>query len=86
MFEPPVLAAGAFALACQDVDVDPTEFSTGGGDNSIASTSTLQGWLQVFDVSQEEVDGQWQRRLIVTRHPIHVAHLLHTPTQTAQPH
>lgn len=65
MYEPPVLAAGTFALACEDVEVDPSEFNSGGSVDAgaIPSTSTSRPtttttWLQAFDVSQREVDGE----------------------------
>jgi hypothetical protein len=54
-FEAPVLAAGVFALACEDAEVDPTTYMAASED--ISSMVALT-WLETFDVAEDEVEGE----------------------------
>ena len=54
-YEAPVLAAGVFALACHDTEIDTAELQERGGN---VEGSQRKGWMEVFDVSEEEVTGE----------------------------
>ncbi|CAO1620913.1 unnamed protein product [Sympodiomycopsis kandeliae] len=90
MYEPEVLAAGSFALACQDVELDPTDFSTSNNTTQSAGTSTHHTWLEVFDVSQEEVDEcmtalKSVREAMLPHEPKPTRHKVVSSTSSSQP-
>lgn len=54
-FEAPVLAAGVFALACQDAEIAVKELRQRPSKQKGSQSKT---WLEIFDVSEEEVKSE----------------------------